>query len=136
MPASRPVVLDSYALLAYFRDKPGAAEIERLLELAESTGVPALMTEINYAEVKYMTLRKDGAKIWEACAQAIPSLPIRFVPIDRSISDGAALFKAHFKLSLADACAAALAKSIGAEVVTGDPEFHQLEKVIKVRWLK
>ena len=121
MPASRPVVLDSYALLAYFRDESGAAVVERLLERAESIGVPVLMTEINYAE---------------SCAQALPSLPIKFIPVDRSISDGAALFKAHFKLSLADACAAALAKSVGAEVVTGDPEFRQLEKVIKIRWLK
>ncbi|MEJ6603052.1 MAG: PIN domain-containing protein [Verrucomicrobiia bacterium] len=136
MPASRPVVLDSYALLAYFRDESGAAVVERLLERAESIGVPVLMTEINYAEVKYMMIRKGGAKIWESCAQALPSLPIKFIPVDRSISDGAALFKAHFKLSLADACAAALAKSVGAEVVTGDPEFRQLEKVIKIRWLK
>ncbi len=135
MSASPPVVLDSYALLAYLRDEPGAAEVERLLERAESAGTSVFMTEINYAEVNYMMLRKEGAKTWQACAQALPSLPIRFVPIDRKISEGAAIFKAHFKLSLADACAAALAKSIKGEVVTGDPEFRQLEKVIKIRWL-
>lgn len=45
-------------------------------------------------------------------------------------------FKARFKMSLADAFAAALAKEKQAELVTGDPEFKALEKEIKVAWLK
>ena len=48
----------------------------------------------------------------------------------------AAEFKTRFKLSLADAFAAALAKEKKAELVTGDPEFKALEKEIKINWLK
>lgn len=135
MPAAPPVVLDSFALLAFLRDEVGAAEVESLLTQAESGNHPALMTELNYAEVGYMMLRKEGPKAWDTCQQALPGLPIRFLPIDRSLADGAALFKAHFKLNLADACAAALAKSKNAPLVTGDPEFKQLEDVIKIHWL-
>ncbi|MFY9672974.1 MAG: PIN domain-containing protein [Terriglobales bacterium] len=53
----------------------------------------------------------------------------------RALADSAADFKARFKLSLADAFAAALAKERKVELVTGDPEFKALEKEIKVQWL-
>jgi predicted nucleic acid-binding protein len=53
-----------------------------------------------------------------------------------ALADTAADFKPRFKLSLADAFAAALAKEKKTELITGDPEFKPLEKVIKVHWLK
>jgi predicted nucleic acid-binding protein len=52
------------------------------------------------------------------------------------LADTAADFKARFKISLADAFAAALAKEKKAELVTGDPEFKPLEKELKINWLK
>jgi predicted nucleic acid-binding protein len=59
----------------------------------------------------------------------------RFHPADRRLADLAADFKARFKLSPADAFAAALAKERKTELVTGDPEFKALEKEIKINWL-
>lgn len=38
--------------------------------------------------------------------------------------------------SLADAFAAALAKGMNAELVTGDPEFKPLEKELRIHWLR
>ncbi len=55
---------------------------------------------------------------------------------NRALADTAADFKARFRISLADAFAAALAKEKKAELVTGDPEFKALEKEIKIIWLK
>jgi predicted nucleic acid-binding protein len=52
------------------------------------------------------------------------------------LGDTAADVKARFKLSLADAFAAALAKEKKAELVTGDPEFPPLHQEIKIHWLK
>ena len=42
-------VLDSSALIAYFRDKAGAEEIEKMLIEANRRGVSLLMSEVNYA---------------------------------------------------------------------------------------
>src|SRR5580700_10031091 len=106
MPAK---VLDSFALIAYFRDEPGAETMEDMLVAAGKKDNPLLMTDVNYVEVKYSIVKKDGA---------------------------AADFKARFKLSLADAFAAALAKERKAELVTGDVEFKPLEGEIKIHWLK
>lgn len=129
-------VLDSFALIAYFRDEPGAEAMENLLVTAGKKDTPLHMTDVNYAEVKYSIVKKDGAAAWEEAAKILQGLPIDFNSTSRALADSAADFKARFKMSLADAFAAALAKEKKADLVTGDPEFKALEKEIKVAWLK
>lgn len=129
-------VLDSFALLSYLRDEPGAEMVAALLEKAEERRQPLQMTEVNYAEVQYIIRRKDGEAAWRIVADELVTLPIEFRPADRPLADQAADFKTRFKLSLADAFAAALAKSRKAELVTSDPEFKQVEDEIKIAWLK
>jgi predicted nucleic acid-binding protein len=133
MPAK---VLDSFALIAYFRDEPGAETMENLLVSAGKKDNPLLMTDVNYAEVKYSILKKDGAEAWGEAAKVLEGLPIDFHSTTRALADAAADFKARYKLSLADAFAAALAKERRAELVTGDLEFKPLEREIKVQWLR
>lgn len=133
MPAAP--VLDSYALLAFLRGEPGETQVAALLEKAGDRDSPLGMTEVNYAEVKYIVLRKDGPEIWAEIARHLPALPIRFYPATRALAELAADIKARHPLSLADAFAAALAKESKAELVTGDPEFKPLENEIKIRWL-
>jgi ribonuclease VapC len=133
MPAK---VLDSVALIAYFRDEPGAETMENLLVTAGKKDSPLHMTDLNYAEVKYSIVKKDGAEAWEEAAKILQGLPIDFHSTSRALADTAADFKARFKMSLADAFAAALAKEKKAEIVTGDPEFKALEKEIRIVWLK
>ena len=129
-------VLDSFALIAYFRDEPGAEMMETLLVSAGRKDHPVLMTDVNYAEVKYSILKKDGAAAWAEAAKILPGLPIDFHSTTRALADIAADFKARFKMSLADAFAAALAKEKKAELVTGDVEFKPLEREIKIHWLR
>ena len=135
MPAK---VLDSFALIAYFRDEPGAETMEDLLVSAGKKDSPLHMTDVNYAEVKYSIMKKDGAAgAWLAeAAKVLQGLPIDFHPTTRTLADFAADFKAHSNLSLADAFAAALAKERKAELVTGDPELRALEREIKIHWLR
>ena len=133
MPAK---VLDSFALIAYFRDETGAETMENLLVAAGKKDSPLHMTDVNYAEVKYSIVKKDGAEAWEEAAKILQGLPIDFHSTSRALADTAADLKARFKMSLADAFAAALAKEKKAELVTGDPEFKALEKEIKVVWLR
>jgi predicted nucleic acid-binding protein len=128
-------VLDSYALLALLRDEPGAEIVAGLLERAGQQNRSVHMTEVNYAEVQYTIRRKDGETVWASIAGELLAAPIEFHAADRRLADVAAGFKARFKISLADAFAAALAKERKAELVTGDPEFRALEKEIKIRWL-
>jgi len=133
MPAK---VLDSFALVAYFRDEAGAETVEDLLVVASRKDAPLHMTEVNYAEVKYTIIKKNGQAAWEKAARILEGLPIEFHAATRSLADQAADFKSRCHFSLADAFAAALAKEKKAELVTGDPEFKEVEGEIKVQWLK
>jgi predicted nucleic acid-binding protein len=130
------LVLDSFALLAYLRDENGAESMQALFEKASRKDAPLLMTEVNYAEVKYIVLRKEGKDAWKTVETSLGSLPVEFLPTTRALADTAANFKANHRISSADAFAAALAKEKKAELVTGDPEFKALEKEIKINWLK
>jgi len=132
MPAT---VLDSYALLALFRGESSGHAVKTLLHKAATSDRPLHMSEVNYAEVKYTLIKKDGLAAWNQAEDVLKSLPIEFHPADRVMADLAADFKARFPLSLADAFAAALAKDKKAELVTGDTEFKPLEKEIKINWL-
>ena len=132
MPAT---VLDSFALIAYFRGEPAGVPTRELLDKASRADQRVHMTEVNYAEVKYMILRKDGAAAWEAAARILIALPIEFHPATRELADLAADFKSRVSFSLADAFAAALALKHKAELVTGDPEFKQIEGEVKIAWL-
>ena len=133
MPGS---VLDSFALIAYFRDEAGADKVENLLHRAAARHEPLQMTEVNYAEVQYIIIRKNGLTAWEMAAASLVSLPIAFHPITRDLADIAARLKASHRISLADAFASALAKHRKCELVTGDLEFKALERELKIAWLK
>ena len=135
MPAP-PVVFDSHALLKLLGDEPGAEEVEKILIEAARRDERAHMTEVNYAEVQYIVRRKDGEATWQTIARELVAAPIQFHVADRVLADSAADFKTRFKISLADAFAAALAKKQNADLVTGDPEFKPLEKEIGISWLK
>jgi len=134
MPAAP--VLDSFALLRFLRDEPGAEVIELILEKARQRDQPVHMTEVNYAEVQYIVRRKDGNEAWAEIVSELQTAPIEFHAADRGLADSAADFKARHKMSLADAFAAALAKERKTELVTADPEFKALEGEIKINWLK
>jgi len=133
MPGS---VLDSFALIAYFRDEAGADKVENLLHKAAARHEPLQMTEVNYAEVQFIIIRKNGLTAWEMAAASLVSLPIAFHPITRDLADIAARLKASHRISLADAFASALAKHRKCELVTGDLEFKALERELKIAWLK
>jgi ribonuclease VapC len=130
------IVLDSYALLALLRGEAGADQVQQLLEKAALRHTPVHMTEVNFAEVQYIIRRKDGDGSWRMIADELVATPIEFHPVGRALADLAADFKARHSLSLADACAAALAKLKKADIVTGDPEFRALEQEIKIQWLR
>ncbi|MCX6935872.1 MAG: type II toxin-antitoxin system VapC family toxin, partial [Verrucomicrobia bacterium] len=63
-------------------------------------------------------------------------MPIELVAADLHQTHQAAIFKATKKMSYADCFGAALAKIKNVEFVTGDLEFKEVEKEIKINWLK
>jgi len=131
-------VLDSWALIAFFEDEPAAEEVEKLLVKAEAGMHKLLLSVVNWGEIYYNTMRRVSQEAAEQKAREIAGLPIELVPIEADVHlvRQAAIYKATKKLAFADAFAAALAKIRNVELVTGDPEFKEIENEIKIGWLK
>lgn len=131
-------VLDSWALMAFFNDEPSAEEVEKLLVKASEDKHKLLLSVINWGEIYYSVMRGGSQELAEQKVREMASLPIELVPVseDLELVRQAAAFKATKKMSYADCFAAALAKVRNVELVTGDHEFKEVEKEIKVTWLK
>lgn len=128
-------VLDSYAVLAYFQDEEGAAQVEALLREAAAGQISLLLSAVNLGEVAYITQRKAGARGRQRILAALDALPVTVVDADRNLALAAADIKAEHAISYADCFALALALRFGGTVVTGDPEFKKGEPIAPVHWL-
>ena len=132
------MVLDAHALMVLFNDEPGADEVEKILLKAESGSPKLLMSVVNWGEIYYSILRGASQEMAETKAHEIAGMQIELVPVDADdleLVRQAAAFKATRRMSYADCFAAALAKIKNAELVTGDREFKQLARDVKIHWL-
>jgi PIN domain nuclease of toxin-antitoxin system len=125
-------VLDSFAILAMLQKERGWERVKDLLNDAGLGLVDLHMSIINLAEVHYLTLRR-GTNVSQTLA-AIEALPIRIASADDYIPRVIEL-KAQYPIAFADCFAAALAIELGCPLVTSDPEFRKLEKILTVEWL-
>lgn len=121
--------------MAVFHDEPAARQLHQTLTQASRKKLVLLLSEINFGECLYISEREASHEHAVAVADQIEQLPIRIVPADRKLVVDAAHLKANFRISFADAFAAALAIRHDAPIVTGDPEFLALEKLLKIEWL-
>ena len=127
-------VLDSWALLAFFKGEKAADDVETLIHKATDEKVRLVMCVVNWGEVYYGMWRAGGKAAADDVAVDLSRMPIELVDADLHLTKQAAIYKATHKISYADAFAAALAKIKNAELVTGDAEFKSLEKEIKINW--
>ena len=130
-------VLDSFALITFLDAAKGTADVRHLLERASRADCDLFMSIINLGEVLYIAEREQGLTKARETLVRIDNLPIRFVSVDRVQMLGAAHIKARWPMAYADCYAAVLARLKGASIVTGNPEFRQLEAdgLISVSWL-
>ncbi|MBI3417617.1 MAG: PIN domain-containing protein [Verrucomicrobia bacterium] len=132
----KTTVLDASALLAMFFGQPGMEQVRDLFHKAADADKPMLISAVNWAEVLYKMQHKHGKEGWETARRFEHSMPLDVAPLDRELAESAAHLKSEHYLGLADAFAAALAKSKKAELVTADTEFKPLKKEIEIVWLK
>jgi len=128
-------LLDSHAALVYLKGEKGHEKVKAALADAERSGVPLLMSEINIGEVGYIILRAKLTNNLDDFLSQFLSLPIRPVPVDFDLVIEAAKIKARYPLSYADAFAVAVALRNDATIITGDPEFKAVTKLVRIDWL-
>lgn len=128
-------ILDSFALIAFFEDEPGADFVRELLLEAESKNIKLAMTVVNLGEVWYSIARTVSPEQADATVQEIRGMSIEIIDADWKLTHQAAIYKARGGISYADCYAAALAKLRKAEVITGDPEFQKLKDEVTTAWI-
>ena len=134
MPSTR-YVFDSFAFFALVQEEPGAPIVEKILTRAQHGEAHVAMTVVNAGEAVYKTLREYGQEQANRLIARLYALPISLLDVDMTLALSAALLKGQFKMSYADCFAAALAQALPAVLLTGDPEFKQVQHLISVEWL-
>jgi ribonuclease VapC len=129
-------VLDSFALLAYLQDEPGASRIEKLMDQAGKEKCRLLVCIINLGEILYITERQGGLVKAQDALALIQQLPIEILPADEQTVFDAAHIKANHTLSYADSFVVAIGIQENATVITADPEFHLVEHIVEMEWLQ
>lgn len=114
-------VLDAFAVIAFLRDEPAAAEVEALLRRGDAT-----LTALGAAEIADHLVRVVGQSD-EAALLDLAELGLPEVPVGSALARRAALLRARryhrrtCSISLADCVVAEAARALDAPVATSDP---------------
>ena len=132
---TKRIVFDAHAILRWTQKEPGYQKIKSLMVACRKGSVSGFMNRINLGEVHYKTIRVLGLEGAKDFMENFARLPITVVLPDEPLIWKASELKAQFPISYADCFAAATALVHNAAVLTGDPEFKKLGKVVAVEWL-
>ncbi len=132
----RAIVFDSWAVIAYLENEPAAESIADQIADAHENDIPLFISVVNAGEVWYIIARETSVSEADRSITELKHLGIEFVDADWTLAHEAGGFKSKHKMSFADCFAAALAKQKKALLLTGDPEFKQVEPEITIGWLK
>jgi predicted nucleic acid-binding protein len=134
-PRQRPLVLDSWALVAHFQGEPAAAPLAALVMATQRTGHCVSLSVVNGGELWYTLARAASPAEADAAVAEVRRWGVEFVDVDWPLARAAAAIKAAHRLAYADAVAAALARARHAVLVTGDPELRALGAEVRLHWL-
>ena len=128
-------VLDSYAMIAYFEDEPGADRVAQVLRQLIQGKAKGFMSVVNWGEVYYSTMREQGVAEAEKVILQLDKFPIRMVEVNKDLAYEAAKLKGKYRIAYADCYAVALSMKLNAFLVTGDPEFKKLRERVSIQWI-
>ncbi|MCX5996248.1 MAG: type II toxin-antitoxin system VapC family toxin [Chloroflexi bacterium] len=128
-------VLDAFAMLAFLQKENGYERVRDLLSPGQGDRT-IIINAINTGEVYYILARERSVEEADFFIDLIvPALNISVELNDMHDVIAAAKIKAVCPISYADAFATATAQKYAAALVTGDPDFKHVEKLIDIEWL-
>lgn len=131
----RPLLFDSFALLRFLQREPGSEKVRDLLKEAAVGRNPCLLNVITFGEVLYTTQRRFGAEARMQVFIALQQMGMVILPCPENLVYRAAEVKAVYAMSYADTFAVASAMEHKASLVAGDPEFRQVDHLVKIEWV-
>jgi ribonuclease VapC len=131
-----PIVLDAWSVIAYLEGEPAGERVAETIADAHENGRPLLMTVVNAGEVWYLVARATSEAEADGAVSDLRQLGVELVNADWDLGREAAALKSKHRMSFADCFAAALAKQRKAALLTGDPEFRQVQEQLRIQWLE
>ncbi len=128
-------ILDSYALLAFFQAEQGGEQVRKILKEASAVQAKVFLSVINLGEIYYIISRRSGEDTAGSIVEDMSLLPVELLAATTERVLSAASVKARYPVSYADAFVIAAAEELSASILTGDPEFKEIESQIHVLWL-
>jgi ribonuclease VapC len=128
-------VLDSYAMIAYFEDEPGADQVSQVLRQLVQGKAKGFMSIVNWGEVYYNTLRGQDVTEAEKVILQLDKFPIQLVEANKDLAYDAAKLKGRYRITYADCFAVALSVKLDASLVTGDLEFKKVKERVSIHWI-
>lgn len=131
----RRYVLDTYALLSFLDDGPGAERVRDLLDQGRSHEVILAASVVNLGEAVSVVERARGVHNAQTILARLWDLPVRRYDADEGLSLSAAHFRSLRPVSYPDCFAVALARKLGGTLVTGNPALQPVADLVNVEWL-
>jgi ribonuclease VapC len=122
-------------MLMLLNQEPGYEKIRDYLNEAQSAQRDVLMSAINVGETYYIVHRERGEPTAEQFLTLLKATQVLILTPTLEDILAAAKIKAKYPISYADVFAAATAIREGVSVVTGNPEFQKLERIVTVEWV-
>lgn len=119
------VLIDSWSWIEYWRGGPHSARAAEHIEGSDM----ALASTVNLTETYFWVLRHYGEKKAEEKRLTLRKRCF-LISVNEEIAVEAARLKHGLRTSLADSLILATARSRGARVVTGDPDFKKIPDAI------
>ena len=132
---TRRLIFDSHALLKFFQQEPGAADVERWLRMAHRRRWVRYLCAINLGEIIYTTKRQFGEERKITVLAHIHRLNFTILPVPNDLIYEAAEYKAAYTMSYAECFVLTCAVRYKADIVTGDPEFSKVGHLARIHWV-
>ncbi len=136
--SSKQLICDAWPLMEWVRGRePAKSMIRELFRRVHHAQGVVYLSRMNLGEVYYITTRDYGETKALAFLQILRDVPLQIVSVSDEQVDSASRLKARYRLSYADAFAAALAMERDLPLATGDRDFLELERqgVLRVHWM-
>ncbi len=125
-------VLDTSAIFAFTDGEEGADQVERLLDAASANTCRLELCSISLMELYYVALREEGEDEAARLVALVKSWPADWVYPNEKLLLQAGKLKASYRVSVADALIAAVAKLHPATLIHKDPEMEALGSEIRL----
>lgn len=131
----KKILFDAHPILKWIQEEPGYQEVKSLIIACREKSAQGYMSQINLGEVYCQVIRAKGKEEARNFLENFLRLPIHVVLPDGDLIWEAAEIKAEYAISYADCFAVATALKYKATILTGDPEFRKVEKIVSLEWI-